>query len=114
MTTRAKASADRSRAIRLAVALVGLTVRLGRRKIFDAPIMAAEPYPDDYRLRHPVAVTEGNQSIVVFIGQGRSGMTAGQRADVMGMAQTWLRESTGVITVEVPVGTPNARSAAET
>ncbi len=114
MTTSAKPSADRSRAIRLAVALVGLSVSLGACKTFEAPIMAAEPYPDDYRLRHPIAVTEADRSIVVFIGQGRGGMTAGQRADVMGMAQSWLRESTGVITVEVPVGTPNARSAQET
>jgi pilus assembly protein CpaD len=114
MTTTAKPSADRSRTIRLAVALVGLSVSLGACKIFDAPIMAGEPYPDDYRLRHPIAVTEADRSIVVFIGQGRGGMTAGQRADVMGMAQTWSRESTGIITVEVPVGTPNARSAQET
>jgi pilus assembly protein CpaD len=113
MTTTTKPSADRSRAVRLAVALVGLSVSLGACKIFDAPIVAAE-YPDDYRLRHPIAVTEADRSIVVFIGQGRGGMTAGQRADVMGMAQSWLRESTGIITVEVPSGTPNARSAQET
>lgn len=114
MTTRAITSANRSRAVRLAGALVGLSVSLGACKTFDAPIMAAEPYPDDYRLRHPIAVTEADRSIVVFIGQGRGGMTAGQRADVMGMAQSWLRESTGVIVVEVPAGTPNARSAQET
>ena len=66
-------------------------VALGACKTY-APIMAAEPYPEDYRLRHPIAVTEADRSIVVFIGQGRGGMTAGQRAHVMGMAQTWLRE----------------------
>ena len=30
-----------------------------------------------------------------------------------GLAQTWLRESTGAIIVDVPAGTPNARSAAD-
>ena len=114
MTTTAKSHTDRSRAVRLAVALVGLSVTLGACKTFDPPIVAADPYPDDYRLRHPIAVQESNHSIVVFIGQGRGGMTAGQRADVMGIAQNWQRESTGTIIVEVPAGTPNARSAQET
>ena len=41
-------------------------------------------------------------------------MAAAQRADVMGMAQTWLREGTGGITIDMPTGTPNARAAHET
>lgn len=114
MTMKAKSSADRSRAVRLAVTLIGLSVSLGACKTFDAPIVAAEPYPDDYRLRHPIAVTEADRSIVVFVGTGRGGMTAAQRADVMGMAQTWLREGTGGITIDMPAGTPNARASHET
>jgi pilus assembly protein CpaD len=31
----------------------------------------------------------------------------------MGLAETWLREGTGVIVAEVPTGTPNARAAAD-
>src|SRR5260370_12378236 len=31
----------------------------------------------------------------------------------MGLAQTWLREGTGTIIADVPVGTPNARAAAD-
>ncbi|MCW5702892.1 MAG: CpaD family pilus assembly protein [Bradyrhizobium sp.] len=114
MTTTVKSSADRSRTLRLAATLIGLSVALGACKTIDAPIVAAEPYPDDYRLRHPIAVTEANRSIVVFVGTGRGGMTAAQRADVMGMAQTWLREGTGGITIDTPTGTPNARAAHET
>ena len=34
-------------------------------------------------------------------------------ADVVALAETWLREATGVIIAEVPVGTPNARAAAD-
>ena len=113
MTITAKLPAGRRRAARLAVTLIGLSVTLGACKTVDAPIMAAE-YPDDYRLRHPIAVTEADRSIVVFIGTGRGGMTAAQRADVMGMAQTWLREGTGGITIDIPTGTPNARAAHET
>ena len=111
MTMKAKPPADRSRALRLAATLLGLSVTLGACKTFDAPIVAAEPYPDDYRLRHPIAVTEADRSIVVFIGTGRGGMTAAQRADVMGMAQSWLREGTGGISIDMPVGTPNGSTA---
>ncbi|HEY0852447.1 MAG TPA: CpaD family pilus assembly protein [Bradyrhizobium sp.] len=114
MTITAKSSARRSRTLRLATTLIGLSVALSACKTFDAPIVAADPYPDDYRQRHPIAVTEADRSIVVFIGTGRGGMTAAQRADVMGMAQSWLREGTGGITIDMPTGTPNARAAHET
>ena len=112
MTIKAKPPSGRS--LRLAATLISVAATLGACKTFDAPIMAAEPYPVDYRQRHPIAVTEADRSIVVFIGTGRGGMTAAQRADVMGMAQTWLREGTGGITIDMPTGTPNARAAHET
>src|SRR5215470_13237663 len=114
MTITAKSPAEIRRALRLATALVGLSLSLAACKTFEPPIVAAEPYPADYRARHPIAVTEADRSIVVFIGTGRGGMTAAQRADVMGMAQTWLREGTGGITIDMPAGTPNARAAHET
>ena len=68
--------------------------------------------PNDYRLRHPIAIEEANRSIVIFVGQARGGLSASQRADVMGLAQTWVREGTGAIVADVPVDTPNARAAA--
>ena len=49
---------------------------------------------------------------MVFVGHGRGGLSASQRADVMGLARTWVREGTGAIVVDVPVNTPNARAAA--
>ena len=69
--------------------------------------------PDDYRLRHPIAIEEANRSVVIFVGHARGGLSASQRADVMGLAQTWLREGTGAIIADVPVDTPNARAAAD-
>ena len=102
-------TADRNRLFRAAAALVGVAVLLGACNT-DRVLVAS--VPDDYRLRHPIAIQEANQSVVIFIGQARGGLSASQRADVVGLAQTWLREGTGAISADVPVGTPNARAAA--
>jgi pilus assembly protein CpaD len=105
--------ADRKRALRLTAALIGLAVALGACKHTGDEVATAS-VPDDYRLRHPIAIQEADQSIVVFVGRGRGGLSGPQREDVMGMAQTWLREGTGGINVDMPVDTPNARAATET
>jgi pilus assembly protein CpaD len=112
MTPRMKSirPADPRRALRLTGALIGLSVALGACK-HSTDVVATASVPDDYRLRHPIAVQEADRSIVVFVGRGRGGLSAAQRADVMGLAQTWLREGTGAISIDVPVNTPNARAA---
>ena len=92
--------------------MIGLGVSLGGC-IHDAPVVAATDFPADYRLRHPIVVEEANQSVVIFVGQGRGGLSAEQRADVMGLAQRWVHEGTGAIAADVPVNTPNARAAAD-
>ena len=102
---------DRLRALRLLGALVGLSTALGACQQ-TADVTASVPY--DYRLRHPIAVHEANRSIVIFVGHARGGLTGPQRTDVMGLAQTWLREGSGAIVAEVPVNTANARAAAAT
>src|SRR3977135_3017534 len=107
----AKLPVDRHRGLRLAGAFVGLAVVLGACTHTDEVLTAS--VPNDYRLRHPIAVQEANQSIVIFIGHARGGLSASQRADVMGLAQTWLHEATGAIVADVPVDTPNARAAAD-
>ena len=107
----ARISADRHRAFRVAGALVGLAVALGACTHTDEAVTAS--IPDDYRLRHPIAIQEANEQVVIFIGHARGGLSASQRADVMGLAQTWLHEATGAIVADVPVDTPNARAAAD-
>jgi pilus assembly protein CpaD len=109
MTT--KTTADRLRILRLLGALAGLSAPLGACNYTGAEVVTAS-VPNDYRQRHPIAVQEANSSIVVFVGHGRGGLSAPQRADVMGLARTWVREGTGAILVDVPVDTPNARAAA--
>ncbi len=100
-----------NRALRMTGTLVGLCLALGACTHTDEVLTAS--IPNDYRLRHPIAIEEANTSLVVFVGRGRGGLSASQRTDVMGLAQTWLREGTGAINADVPVDTPNARTAAD-
>ena len=69
--------------------------------------------PIDYRHRHPIAIKEGSQSMEVFVGARRGGLTPTQRGEVAAFAGEWKREATGGIAIDVPSGTPNARAAAE-
>jgi pilus assembly protein CpaD len=107
----AKIPVDRHRAFRMAGVLVGLAVVLGACTHTSDEVTSS--IPDDYRLRHPIAVEEAERSIVIFVGHARGGLSASQRADVMGLAQTWLHEGTGAIVADLPVDTPNAAAAAD-
>ncbi|MFT4120319.1 CpaD family pilus assembly protein [Bradyrhizobium sp.] len=109
MTTRPPQT--RKRAAYIGGALVGMALALGGCQHDE---VATASIPDDYRQRHPIAIEEQNRSIVVFVGHARGGLTAAQRADVMGMASTWMREGTGAIHIDVPADTPNARPVADT
>ena len=110
MTTQTKV--DRRPHWRLLGALVGLSAALGACQQTTEIVTAS--VPTDYRLRHPIAIKEGNRSIVIFVGHARGDLSAPQRNDVMGLAQTWVREGTGGIIADVPVNTSNARAASAT
>ena len=107
-----KTPVDPRRAFHMAGTLIGLAVALGACTHTNNSTTTAS-FPDDYRLRHPIAIQEADQSVVIFVGHARGGLSASQRADVMGLAQTWLHEATGAIVADVPVDTPNARAAAD-
>ena len=109
---RARTPVDRKRAFRNAAALVGLAMTLGACMHTDNP-GAPLSYSEDYRKRHPIAIQEADRATVIFVGHARGGLSASQRADVIGLAQIWLREGTGAINADVPVDTPNARAAAD-
>ena len=68
--------------------------------------------PNDYRLRHPIAVREKVQSLTVFVGDGRGTLTPAQRAEVGALASSWRQDATGGVIIEMPVGSANERAAA--
>src|SRR6185295_9881748 len=107
MTTRIPL--HRVKALPMLGALLGLSAALGACVPHTTEITTSSI---DYRDRHPIAVTEADRSIVVFVGHARGGLSGSQRTDVMGLAQTWMREGTGAIIADVPTDTANARAAA--
>jgi pilus assembly protein CpaD len=67
---------------------------------------------NDYRLRHPIAIKEGVHTTVLFVGSRRGGLSPDQRADVLAFANSWRREATGGIVIDLPAGTHNEIAAA--
>ena len=97
--------------LRVAGLLIGVSLALGACTHARQEVTGS--IPDDYRLRHPIAVQEADQTTNIFVGNGRGGLSASQRAEVTQLARTWMREGTGAIIVEMPVHTPNARAAGD-
>jgi pilus assembly protein CpaD len=105
-------SAELYRSLRVAVLVAGLAAGLGACTHTSEEYTTAS-IPNDYRLRHPIAIQEANRTVNIFIGNTRGGLSASQRGDVLGLASVWLREGTGAIVAEVPADTSNARAAAD-
>ena len=105
-------SKPRPRRLPAAAALIGLAAALGACTHTQEETTASIPY--DYRLRHPIVIQEADRTVEVLVGSRRGGLTALQRADVAAFAQSWLREGTGGILIDLPTATPNAYAAAQT
>ena len=78
----------------------------------DQKITAAPDVPYDYRLRHPITITEAERTLQIFIGSNRGELTAEQRAELLAFAQTWKQEATGGVLIDLPTGTVNEGAAA--
>lgn len=96
--------------LRAALALGGAALVCGCNT--DRPITGAPDVAYDYRLRHPISITEKDQALRVFIGVNRGTLTPAQRAEVLAFAQSWRDEATGGVVIDVPVGTANEASSA--
>jgi pilus assembly protein CpaD len=79
----------------------------------DQPVAGVPDVPSDYRQRHPITITEADHTLEVFIGSNRGELNAAQRAEVLAFAQTWKREATGGVVVDLPIGTSNEYAAAQ-
>jgi pilus assembly protein CpaD len=95
-----------------AIALFGLGMTLAGCLLDRAAISDSEP--GDLRQRHPIAIHEGERTLDLLVGVNRGGLLPSQRAEVFGFAESWRREATGGIVVDLPTGTPNGRAAADT
>lgn len=93
------------------LAVVGLATSLAG--CYTQRVAQKEAYPDDYHQRHPITLKEGEQTVEIFVGRNRGGLTPNQRADVLSFAQMWRREATSGIIVDVPQGRLIGRAAAE-
>jgi pilus assembly protein CpaD len=96
--------------LRAALAFAGAALVCGCNT--DRPITGAPDVPYDYRLRHPISITEKDHTLKVFIGVNRDSLTPAQRAEVLAFAQSWRDEATGGVIIDVPVGTTNEQSSA--
>lgn len=103
-------AAHRSAALRL-LAAGSLTLALAG--CYRTTPVVQETYPEDYRQRHPITLLEREHSVDVFISRNRGGLNASQRADVLAFAQTWKRESSSGVMIEVPAGGPTGRAVNE-
>ncbi len=79
----------------------------------DQQIAGVPDVPPDYRMRHPITITEAERTLQVFIGANRSALTAVQRAEVLAFAQTWKSEATGGVVIDLPTGTGNEHASAD-
>ncbi|HEY1473174.1 MAG TPA: CpaD family pilus assembly protein [Pseudolabrys sp.] len=94
-----------------ALAVVGLATSLAG--CYTQKVTQKESFPDDYQVRHPITLKEGERTVEVFVGRNRGGLTPSQRADVLSFAQMWRREATSGIIVDVPRGRPIDHAAAD-
>lgn len=94
-----------------ALAFASVAALLAGCKTTSSAPEVTNSVPHDYRLRHPIAVRQTDQTMTVFIGDRRGGLTPSQRAEVGALAGAWRREATGGFVVEMPLGGTNERAA---
>ena len=78
----------------------------------DQQVAAVPDVPFDYRLRHPISITETQHNVEIFVGSNRGELNASQRAALVELAELETKAAGGVV-VNVPVGSSNQRAAAE-
>ena len=68
-------------------------------------------YPDDFRARHPVAVTRGPASLELELGPEAAGLSERQKAEAYAFAYGYRKSGEGPLAVLMPAGTANEAAA---
>jgi len=76
----------------------------------DQKVAGVPDVPADYRMRHPITITEGDRTLQLLIGSNRGTLTPMQRAQVLAFAQSWRGEATGGVIIDIPTASSNAHS----
>jgi pilus assembly protein CpaD len=76
-------------------------------------VAGVPPEPTDYRMRHPITLTEADRTFQIFIGANRGSLNPTQRTELLQFAQNWRHEATGGVVIDLPTGSVNERAAAE-
>ena len=90
-------------AIALAGAMLG-----GCAKVHNIEVGAV---PDDYRTRHPIVISEKEEVVDIPVASNDRKMNYGTTSIVRGFGKRYTRNSTGVLTIMTPTGSPNTGAA---
>lgn len=67
--------------------------------------------PDDYRTRHPIVLTQAEQTMDIPIARGDRHLTFPMRDNIRGFAADHAAKSTGAVQIMLPRGSSNAATA---
>ncbi|MDR9774360.1 CpaD family pilus assembly protein [Rhizobium hidalgonense] len=67
--------------------------------------------PDDYRARHPIIVTEAEQTVDIPVASTDRRLTSAQRDLIRGFAANYMARASGPVYVLSPQGSPNSAAA---
>jgi pilus assembly protein CpaD len=67
--------------------------------------------PDDYRERHPIVVTEAEQTVDIPVASTDRRLTIAQRELIRGFATNYVSRASGPVYILSPEGSPNAGAA---
>ena len=79
----------------------------------DQQIAGVPSVSPDYRMRHPITLTEADRTFQIFVGTNRGTLTPTQRAELLAFAETWRQQATGGVVIALPRGSTNERAAAD-
>jgi pilus assembly protein CpaD len=91
------------RAVMMSSVLIAAVQIAGCKR--DDGVVTGTIYPDDYRVRHAIALVNAPETLDVFVGRNMAGLDARQTNDIRVFAAEFRQSGRGPITMLVPVHT---------